>query len=165
MGYKTGIETKKRIYQAALRLFTENGYYQTTMRMIAAEAEVNLGLCTYHFKTKDNIVKTFYRHHLLFVRDFLARRTRPRDACHGLLTETALNYALLFSSRLLLTLFLEGITADDLSRAYSGETLRQGLSERIPPDKNHDDDADGTACAVEIPDVGFEPFAAAQLRS
>lgn len=139
MGYKSGIETKNKIFHAAMNLFTSHGYYKTTMRMIAAEAGVNLGLCTYHFKTKDNIVKTFYRHHVQFMRDYVQNHAAPGNRFYNLLSEIALNYSLLFSSRLLLTLFLEGITADDLSRIYPGELLKEGLAEKIPASGEHDD--------------------------
>jgi hypothetical protein len=55
------------------------------------------------------------------------------------LFELTLNYSLLFSSRLLLTLFLEGITVEDLSRIYAVPLLKHRLSEKFSPVKDHDD--------------------------
>jgi len=139
MGYRSGTETKSKIFHAAIKLFTHHGYYKTTMRMIAAEAEVNLGLCTYHFKTKDNIVKIFYRRHVQFMRNYVHSHAASGNLFTKLLSEIALNYSLLFSSRLLLTLFLEGITADDLSRIYPGGMLKEALADKIPSSREHDD--------------------------
>lgn len=52
--------TRNEIYNSAIRLFQSHGYEETTMRMIAKEAGVSLGLAYYHFKSKDDIVFHFY---------------------------------------------------------------------------------------------------------
>lgn len=52
--------TRTEIYKSAIRLFQHYGYEETTMRMIAKEAHVSLGLAYYHFKSKDDIVFHFY---------------------------------------------------------------------------------------------------------
>nr|WP_321500985.1 TetR/AcrR family transcriptional regulator [uncultured Dethiosulfovibrio sp.] len=46
---------KNVILNRAWRLFLRQGYSETSMRSIAQEAEVSLGLVTYHFGTKDNM--------------------------------------------------------------------------------------------------------------
>ncbi|MCW7481018.1 TetR/AcrR family transcriptional regulator [Leptospira kanakyensis] len=53
--------TKERIYNSAITLFQKEGYESATMRRIAKEARVSLGLTYYHFKTKEEIVLHFYR--------------------------------------------------------------------------------------------------------
>ncbi|EOQ97496.1 transcriptional regulator, TetR family [Leptospira wolbachii serovar Codice str. CDC] len=53
--------TKERIYNSAITLFRKEGYELATMRRIAKEARVSLGLTYYHFKTKEEIVLHFYR--------------------------------------------------------------------------------------------------------
>ena len=53
-------ETRKRIYEAALELFRENGFEQTTMRDIARKADVALGGAYYYFSSKEAIVLAFY---------------------------------------------------------------------------------------------------------
>ncbi|EMY60398.1 TetR/AcrR family transcriptional regulator [Leptospira terpstrae] len=53
--------TKERIYNSAISLFRKEGYEPATMRRIAREARVSLGLTYYHFKTKEEIVLHFYR--------------------------------------------------------------------------------------------------------
>ena len=53
-------ETRRRIYDAALELFREKGFEQTTMRDIAAKADVALGAAYYYFASKEAIVLAFY---------------------------------------------------------------------------------------------------------
>lgn len=54
-------DTRRRIYEAALELFREQGFEQTTMRDIAAKAGVALGAAYYYFTSKEAIVLDFYR--------------------------------------------------------------------------------------------------------
>jgi len=53
-------ETRRRIYEAALQMFREKGFEQTTMRDIARQAGVALGAAYYYFDSKDAIVLAFY---------------------------------------------------------------------------------------------------------
>ena len=53
-------DTRRRIYDAALELFREKGFEQTTMRDIAANGGVALGAAYYYFSSKDAIVLSFY---------------------------------------------------------------------------------------------------------
>lgn len=48
-------DKKEQILAAAEILFAENGFSGTTTRMLAAKAEVNLGMLTYYFGTKEQI--------------------------------------------------------------------------------------------------------------
>ena len=54
-------DTRRRIYEAAMELFREKGFEETTMRDIAAKAGVALGGAYYYFSSKDAIVLAFYR--------------------------------------------------------------------------------------------------------
>jgi AcrR family transcriptional regulator len=54
-------DTRRRIYEAALELFREKGFEQTTMRDIAAKAGVALGAAYYYFSAKESIVLAFYQ--------------------------------------------------------------------------------------------------------
>src|SRR5215471_11208884 len=54
-------ETRRRIYDVALELFREKGFEQTTMRDIAAKADVALGAAYYYFASKEAIVLAFYQ--------------------------------------------------------------------------------------------------------
>lgn len=53
-------DTRRRIYEAAMTLFQEKGFEQTTMRDIAAKASVALGGAYYYYSSKEAIVLAFY---------------------------------------------------------------------------------------------------------
>jgi AcrR family transcriptional regulator len=53
-------DTRKKIYEAAMELFREKGFEETTMRDIAAKAGVALGGTYYYYSSKDAIVLAFY---------------------------------------------------------------------------------------------------------
>lgn len=54
-------DTRRKIYEAAMELFREKGFEETTMRDIAGKAGVALGGAYYYFSSKDAIVLAFYR--------------------------------------------------------------------------------------------------------
>jgi len=54
------VETRKKILDAALALFQENGFENTTMRAIASRAGVALGAAYYYFDSKEKFVLAFY---------------------------------------------------------------------------------------------------------
>ncbi|GAA0638679.1 TetR family transcriptional regulator [Kutzneria viridogrisea] len=49
-------DTRQRIQQVALELFTEQGYDKTSLREIAERLEVTKAALYYHFKSKEDIV-------------------------------------------------------------------------------------------------------------
>src|SRR5436305_13990040 len=53
-------ETRERILDAALTLFREKGFDETTMRDIAAKADVATGAAYYYFRSKEELVMAFY---------------------------------------------------------------------------------------------------------
>lgn len=53
-------QTRARILAAALELFRERGFDQTTMRDIAAAAGVAIGAAYYYFDSKESLVMAFY---------------------------------------------------------------------------------------------------------
>ena len=59
-GVSKSEETRARILEAALRVFRERGFERATMREIASEADVAVGLAYYYFESKDAIVMAFY---------------------------------------------------------------------------------------------------------
>lgn len=54
-------DTRRKIYEAAMQMFREKGFDETTMRDIAAKAGVALGGTYYYYSSKDAIVLAFYR--------------------------------------------------------------------------------------------------------
>jgi AcrR family transcriptional regulator len=53
-------QTKERIFETAMRLFAEKGYSETTLRDIAAEANISLGLTYRYFARKEDLVFELY---------------------------------------------------------------------------------------------------------
>jgi AcrR family transcriptional regulator len=54
-------DTRQRILEAAMELFRERGFAESTMREIATRAGVASGLAYYYFASKDAIVLAFYQ--------------------------------------------------------------------------------------------------------
>jgi AcrR family transcriptional regulator len=77
-------DTRRKIYDAAMELFREKGFDETTMRDIAAKAGVALGGTYYYFSSKDAIVLEFYRqmqessHELILAALFREKKLKQR---------------------------------------------------------------------------------------
>ncbi len=54
--------TRRRVIEAALKLFSRNGYSQTTLAMIAAEAGYSRGPIYWHFSNKDELFEAVIGH-------------------------------------------------------------------------------------------------------
>ncbi len=59
-----GLDTKKKILNAAAKLFSENGFKQTTTADISKESGVNSALISYYFGDKETIYKEAWQHSL-----------------------------------------------------------------------------------------------------
>lgn len=70
--------TRALIRSVALLSFRERGYDQTTIRLIAHEADVSVGTTNYHFSSKNDLVQELY----------LDVQTAHRDAATPLLAGT-----------------------------------------------------------------------------
>ncbi len=57
---KKSEQTRERILETALKLFADKGYDKTTMRQIAKEADVSLGLAYRYFSSKDEFCISLY---------------------------------------------------------------------------------------------------------
>ena len=66
-------ETRERILDAALKLFRERGFDETTMRDIASEAGVATGAAYYYFTSKEALVMAFYARTAEEARELLPR--------------------------------------------------------------------------------------------
>jgi AcrR family transcriptional regulator len=65
-----GEETRERIFASALALFRTHGFDRTTMRDVAAAADMSLGAAYHYFPSKEAIVLAYYAQ----VQDEHARR-------------------------------------------------------------------------------------------
>ena len=52
------MNTKERLVRAGVKLFSKYGYAETSTRMIATEAGVNLSAIAFHYTNKENLYKT-----------------------------------------------------------------------------------------------------------
>ena len=58
-------DTKKRILDAAEKLFAQKGFYATSLRMLTQEAGVNLAAVNYHFGSKEELIKAVIERRIL----------------------------------------------------------------------------------------------------
>ena len=54
------MKTKEKIISTALRLFSQQGYEKTSIREIAREAEISLGLMYNYFKGKEDLLEAIF---------------------------------------------------------------------------------------------------------
>ena len=65
-------DTRSRIQQVALDLFTDNGYEATSLREIAERLGVTKAALYYHFKTKDDIISSLVQDGAAGIEELLA---------------------------------------------------------------------------------------------
>jgi len=68
-------DRKEAIFEAAVRCFNENGYYETTIDMIAQQANISKGGIYYHFKSKKELFLELFRYRVTKYFDFLKHYT------------------------------------------------------------------------------------------
>ena len=61
---RKSIHTEERILCAAERLFVDHGYVATLLRVITAEAKVNLAAVHYHFGSKEALIREVFERRL-----------------------------------------------------------------------------------------------------
>lgn len=72
-------DTRQRIQQVALELFTEHGYEATSLREIAERLGVTKAALYYHFKTKDDIIDSLVADRMAMIQDLIDwASTQPR---------------------------------------------------------------------------------------
>src|SRR6185436_15689297 len=70
-----GAETRERLYTTAMGLIAKRGYEATTLRAIAKEANVSVGLLYRYFPSKQAVILAFYDD---LSADFATRATEMR---------------------------------------------------------------------------------------
>ena len=55
-------DKKQAIFDATLRLISENGFHGTAMSKVAKEANVSTGIIYHYFESKDDLIAELYRH-------------------------------------------------------------------------------------------------------
>ena len=56
-GYVRGHEAREKILRSALRILVEDGYCAMSMRRVAAESDMKMGNLTYHFPSREGLVR------------------------------------------------------------------------------------------------------------
>lgn len=72
-----GEQTKALILNAALEIFHERGYEETTMRAISKRAGVSLGNAYYYFGSKEHLIQAFY--HRTHEQHLVALAAQPKE--------------------------------------------------------------------------------------
>ena len=106
-----GLQTKKRILQACVRLFLENGYRQTTMQQILKEAQVSSSSFQNLFRSKDGVLLELVE--FMFENQFRMARTvtgAELPPVYVYAVETALQIALTELNENLREIYLEVYT-------------------------------------------------------
>lgn len=70
---------RERLINAAVRVFSRNGFYKASMDDIAAEAEVAKGTLYYYFKNKSELFKTVVVEGINFLTDDLVKVVNNSD--------------------------------------------------------------------------------------
>ena len=124
-----GLQTEKRILQACVRLFLENGYRRTTMLQIFKEAQVSSGSFQNLFRSKDGVllelVKFMFENQFGMARSVAGAELPP---VYVYAAETALQITLTELNENLRQIYLEAYTQqrllDYIQRATAKELHR-----------------------------------------
>ena len=110
-----GLQTEKRILQACVRLFLENGYRRTTMLQIFKEAQVSSGSFQNLFRSKDGVLLELVN--FMFENQFgMARSVAGAELppVYVYAAETALQITLTELNENLRQIYLEAYTQEHL---------------------------------------------------
>lgn len=72
-------KTKKIIFEAAIKSFSQKGFHKSTMDEIAETAGVAKGTLYYHFKSKEEIFKFIITEGIKIIKEEIEDRTRHLD--------------------------------------------------------------------------------------
>ncbi|KAA3619563.1 MAG: TetR/AcrR family transcriptional regulator [Calditrichaeota bacterium] len=127
-------ETENKIIEAAMKVFTKKGYKGATMRDIAAEAEINLAMLNYYFRSKDNLFDIIFERAFkqiygkLF--EVLANNSSIFDKIRGLVNEII--EILLNNPELASLIFAEvSINPERLSDKFKGNSEVEKIFNRF----------------------------------
>jgi len=86
-------ETRERIFRAALRLFAERGYLQTTVEDITEAADVGKGTFFNYFRTKEHVLARYGEERIEEIERSLERARGGKEPVLGVLEELATDLA------------------------------------------------------------------------
>ena len=121
-----GLQTEKRILQACVRLFLENGYHQTTMVQILKEAQVSSSSFQNLFRSKDGVLRELVD--FMFENQFgTARKVAGAELppVYVYAVETALQITLTELNENLRQIYLEAYTQQRLLDCIQRATAKE----------------------------------------
>ena len=131
-------ETKRKIFEAATRLFAHKGFESTTIEEIATEADVSKGTFFNYFPSKEHVLMAFGEMQLakleIFVRDAQQSDLPMRDILHKLvlrMTEEPVRNPAIVRALLLANLSSAAVRGamlriHDRNRVLLGKLIRRG---------------------------------------
>jgi AcrR family transcriptional regulator len=75
-------QIREKIIAAALQLFTQRGYFSTTVPDMAQAAQVSVGSIYHHFKDKEDVARALYLSLMVWLEEELARIARDNATAH-----------------------------------------------------------------------------------
>lgn len=79
--HERGRDTRSRLCELALQLFAEQGYEKTSLREIAERLGVTKAALYYHFKSKEDIVRSLVEDYMAEIDELIAwGKQQPRSA-------------------------------------------------------------------------------------
>lgn len=75
-------QIREKIITAALQLFTQRGYFSTTVPDMAQAAQVSVGSIYHHFKDKEDVARALYLSLVAWLDEELARIARDNATAH-----------------------------------------------------------------------------------
>jgi TetR/AcrR family transcriptional regulator, acrAB operon repressor len=77
-------QTRQKVIEAALKLFSRNGYSQTTLAMIATEAGYSRGPIYWHFRNKDELYEAVLSYSQSPLQALVEQADQTQDPLHAL---------------------------------------------------------------------------------
>ena len=87
------VETRERIYRAALRIFAQRGYLETTVEDITDAADVGKGTFFNYFPTKEHVLATYGEQRVAAIEHALKKARSTNRSVLAVLKELATNLA------------------------------------------------------------------------
>jgi AcrR family transcriptional regulator len=113
MNRRSGIESKKRIIDAAMTVFSTKGYAKASIREIAKAAGISIGGVYLYFKNKEDLYKNLINERKVSLRDAIETtlgQTRTAAEALSAFTKLYLDYAVKHKEFIILHIREHGFT-------------------------------------------------------
>jgi AcrR family transcriptional regulator len=121
-------DVRKRLLDAAEKLFSERGFDNTSVRDITAEAKCNVAAVNYHFGNKEKLYADVWRNHLLLLRD------RQIESIEKVMSESPGPPCLEDLLRSFAETFIGSLVDESRSSRLLKLMMREMIDRHLPPD-------------------------------